>query len=126
MTSLLFALLLACGGSSTTGPSTDDLAKLSDEQVARKTLAYMEQVATAGKAHAPDCDAMATAMKPVVDEHRALIELTSRYRSDPEKSAWFDAHYGDQAKPHMEWLIDTMRQCGENANMRAVSDQMFR
>lgn len=116
--SLVFTLLLACGGGA---PPTADLAALSDDEIAQRAIAFMDEMIAAGTPHLADCDALAGALRPVVERNQPLLEVMNRYKNDPAKKQWFDEHYGAQAKERGMWMqSQVLPACGQHPGVKSV------
>ncbi len=123
------AALCACAGDKTkarSGPTADQLAKMSDDQIAEQTITFMDHLMKVGESAKNDCAKMATVMKGVVDRHTDLLAVMRTYREDAAKSKWFGEHYGDRVKRSGMWFVTVpMKMCGKNAVMQEVAAQLL-
>lgn len=117
----LILTLLACGGA----PAPTDLATLSDDEIAQRAIAFMDEMIATGTPHLEDCDALAAALRPVVERNKPLLEVMNRYKNDPAKKQWFDEHYGAQAKERGMWMqSQVMPKCGQHPGVKSVLAEM--
>jgi len=101
-----------------------DVKAMTDEELAEASIAFMTELVEAGKAHQGDCAQAAKAMMRVVEVNEDLVAIMRTYRNDPDKSKWFEEHYGKRIEPMGMWLRGALSHCGDSPAMRELVDKM--
>lgn len=104
----------------------DDVAGLSNDQVAEKSVELMEKMAELSVKHKSNCDELATQWTKLFDDNAKLLdrikELNKSQTRDQKKA--FDKKYRERNMAVMSKMTPAIEACRDNENLKKAMASM--